>query len=126
MKRSLLSALLLFSAWLTLGTMLSSCKSKDPSMLKIYVRSENQQLLPKAKVIIIGDTKSVPPTMDYVDTLFSDNAGIAAFNLEEFFDKSGKSITTGYFDILVKQGSDQTTGRVRVKRHITVVETITF
>ena len=109
-----------------LGGFITSCESKDPSMLKVYVRNENQQLLPKAKVIIIGDTKSNPPTIDYVDTVFTDDAGIATFDMAEFYDLSGKKVTTGYFDILVKYGVGQATGRIRVKEHITSVETINF
>lgn len=115
-----------FSGLMILVTVFSGCESKDPSVLKVYVRNENEQLLPKAKVIIIGDTKSNPPTIDYVDTVFTDDAGIANFDMEEFFDKSGKKVHTGYFDILVKHGVTQATGRVRIKEHITNVETIYF
>jgi hypothetical protein len=109
-----------------LGFGFSSCESKDPSILKVFVRDENNDLLPKAKVIIIGDTKSNPPTVDYVDTVFTDELGVAIFDMEEFYSISGKKTTSGYFDILVKHLADQATSRVRVKEHITTVETVRF
>ena len=115
-------ALLVF----VLGLTMVSCKSKEPSVLKVFVRDENDELLPSAKVIIIGDTKSNPPTIDYVDTVFTDSQGIAEYDLEEFFTESGKSVTSGYFDILVKYGEKQAEGRVRVKQHIVSVETVFF
>lgn len=125
-KRNSAYGLFLVSTLVVLSTLFSSCESKEPSFLKVYVRNENDQLLPKAKVIIIGDTKSNPPTIDFVDTVFTDNAGVAAFDLEEFFDLSGKKVTSGYFDILVKYSTSQSTGRIRVKKHVTSVETVKF
>jgi len=82
--------------------------------------------LPEAKVIIIGDTKSEPATIDYVDTVFTDAQGVAQFDMEEFYTTSGKATTSGYFDILVKFGEKKAEGRTRVKQHIVTVETIKF
>ena len=118
---------LLFAAGLmVLNFVLSSCESKDPSILKVFVRDENNDLLPKAQVIIIGDTKSNPPTIDYVDTLYTDNQGVAAFDMESFYEASGTTVSSGYFDILVKYLNKEATGRVRVKEHITSVQTVYF
>ncbi len=118
---------LLFTAGLfALNFTLSSCESKDPSVLKVFVHDESNDLLPKAQVIIIGDTKSNPPTIDYVDTLFTDDLGVAAFNMEDFFTASGKTVHSGYFDILVKHMNKEATGRVRVKEHITSVQSVYF
>lgn len=111
---------------LSLLIIISSCKSKDPSILKVFVRDENNELLTKAKVVIIGDTKSDPPTIDYVDTNFTDDQGVALFDMEEFFTTSGESVKSGYFNILVKFGEKIAEGRVRVKQHIVSVETVTF
>jgi hypothetical protein len=105
---------------------LVSCKNKDPSVLKVFVRDENDELLPDAKVIIIGDTKSNPPTIDYVDTMFTDAQGVAEFNMDEFYETSGKDVTTGYFDLLVKTTLKQAKGRTRVKQHIVTVETVSI
>jgi hypothetical protein len=109
-----------------LGFITSSCESKEESILKVYVRDESNDLLPKAKVIIIGNTKSNPATIDYVDTVFTDELGVATFNMEEFYTLSGESVTSGYFDILVKHLQDQATGDIRVKEHITSVTTVYF
>ena len=111
---------------LSLLIIIFSCKSKDPSILKVFVRDENNELLTKAKVVIIGDTKSDPPTIDYVDTNFTDDQGVALFDMEEFFTTSGESVKSGYFNILVKFGEKIAEGRVRVKQHIVSVETVTF
>lgn len=110
----------------SLGILLMACESKDPSILKVYVRDENDELLSEAKVVIIGDTKSEPATIDYVDTVFTDAQGVALFEMEEFYTTSGKDVTSGYFDILVKFGEKVAKGRTRVKKHIVSVETVSF
>ena len=117
---------IIFTGLFALNLLLSSCESKEPSVLKVFVRDENNDLLPKAKVIIIADTKSSPATMDYVDTLFSDAQGIALFNMDSFYEASGKKVHSGYFDVLVKYLNKQATGYVRTKEHITTVQTIRF
>jgi hypothetical protein len=104
----------------------ASCKNDDPSILKVYVRDINNDLLPKAQVIIIGDTKSNPPTADYVDTLFTDALGVAVFDMEDFYKVSGTKVTSGFFDIIVKHQTKVTTSDVRVKKHITSVQTVRF
>lgn len=108
------------------GLVFISCKSKDPSVLKVFVRDENDQLLPQAKVIVVGDTKSEPATIDYVDTAFTDAQGVAQFDMEEFYKASGKATTSGYFDILVKFGEKQAESRTRIKKHMVTVETVKF
>ncbi|MGV3630263.1 MAG: hypothetical protein ACO1O6_03615 [Bacteroidota bacterium] len=126
MKRISKHALLFLAALMVLNFTLSSCESKDPSVLKVFVHDESNDLLPHAQVIIIGDTKSNPPTIDYVDTLYTDDLGVAVFNMEDFFTASGKTVHSGYFDILVKYLNKEATGRIRVKEHITSVQTINF
>ncbi|MCE3294761.1 MAG: hypothetical protein K0R65_475 [Crocinitomicaceae bacterium] len=126
MKQISKHALLFLAALMVLNFTLSSCESKDPSVLKVFVHDESANLLPKAQVIIIGDTESNPPTIDYVDTFYTDNLGVAVFNLEDFFAASGKTVQSGYFDILVKYQNKEATGRIRVKKHITSVQSIYF
>jgi hypothetical protein len=109
-----------------IGFIFSSCESKDPSILKVYVRDNNNNLLSKAQVVIIGDTKSNPPTAYYVDTLFTDDFGVAVFEMEDFYKVSTQKTTSGYFDILVKYQTNVVLGSVRVKKHITTVQTIRF
>lgn len=127
LKRFSSPIFVVFLGFFALNMVLSSCESKDESVLKVFVRDENNDLLTNAKVIIIGDTQSNPPTLDYVDTLFTDAQGVAIFDMGPFFDLDGnKKVHSGYFDILVKYQTKQATGRVRVKEHITSVETVNF
>ena len=126
MKQISKNTLLFLTGLFVLNFTLSSCESKDPSVLKVFVHDESTDALPKAQVIIIGDTQSNPPTIDYVDTLYTDDLGVAMFDMEDFFTASGKTVHSGYFDILVKYQNKEATGRVRVKEHITSVQSIYF
>ena len=81
----------------------SACKNKDASVLKIYIRSKNNELLADTKVVIIGDVKSNPPTKEYVDTASTNASGYATFDMQPYFDLAGeKENPTGYFDIVFK------------------------
>ncbi|MNJ83579.1 hypothetical protein D3C87_10010 [compost metagenome] len=102
---------------------LSSCK-KDPSILKVFVRSSNNELVNNAKVILIADVNSEPATPEYVDTVQTNSSGFAYFDMEEFFSLLGKKETTGYFDVLVKRDTSQGSGYIRCRAHITNVLTV--
>lgn len=102
---------------------LSSCK-KDPSILKVFVRSENNELVNNAKVVIIADVNSDPATPAYVDTVQTNSSGFAYFDMEEFFSKLGKKETTGYFDVIAKKEPAQGAGYIRCRAHITNVLTV--
>ncbi len=109
---------------LTATMALSSCKNDDPSILKVFIRSSNNELLTNAKVIIIADTESDPPTPEYVDTVMTNSSGFATFNMDEFFAGLDKDQTTGYFDILAKKDLSEGSGYIRCRAHITTVETV--
>lgn len=113
-----------FSFVLLAGLMLGGCKNDDPSVLKIFVRSANNELLNGAQVVVIGDPNSNPATLEYVDTLFSNASGFAQFNMEPYFDEAGESNSVGYFDVIVKKDGKQGTAYVRCRHHITTVETV--
>lgn len=102
----------------------SSCKNKKPSTLKVYVRSVNNVLMENAKVIIIADVNSDPPSKEYVDTMLTNSAGFAEFNMQPYFDQLSKNETTGYFDVLVKKDISQGTGYIRCRAHNTAVLTV--
>lgn len=102
---------------------LSSCK-KDPSVLKVFVRSNNNELVNNAKVIIIADVNSDPATPAYVDTVLTNSSGFAYFDMDDFFSKLGKKETTGYFDVLAKNGGAQGSGYIRCRKSITNVLTV--
>ena len=114
---------LLFFICLSIG-FLQSCKNKDPSVIKVFVRSASNELISGAKVIIIGDVNSNPETLSYVDTVITNGSGFAYFNLEDHFSEGDKDYEVGYFDVIAKQGSKQAEGYVRCRIHTTAVETI--
>lgn len=108
---------------LSILLVLSSCK-KDPSVLKVFVRSYNNELVGNAKVIIIGDVNSDPATPEYVDTVQTNSSGFAYFDMEAFFSKLGKKETTGYFDVIAKFDTKEGHGYIRCRAHITNVLTV--
>ncbi len=103
---------------------LGSCKSKDPAILKVFVRSSSNQLMSGAKVVIIGDQQSNPPTLPFVDTTFTNSSGFTSVDMDQYFNTSGADNTTGYFDIIVKYNNKTATGYSRCRIHTTSVETI--
>jgi hypothetical protein len=121
LKRLVMSGLSVMS--LVLIFTLSGCESKDPSVLKIFVRSMNNELITGAKVIIIGDLSSNPPTNAYVDTVLTNESGFAAFNMDDYFKDAGEE-TVGYFNVIVKYDPKTAEGNVKCREHITAVETI--
>lgn len=104
--------------------LMTACKNNDPSVLKVFVRSASNELMKDAKVVIIGDINSTPATLAYVDTVFTNGSGFALFNMDDYYTKSGKDNTTGYFDIIVKKNDKEAHGYVRCRAHITTVETV--
>lgn len=105
----------------------SSCKNKKPSILKVYVRSLDNALIDSASVVIIGDQKSSPTTIAYVDTLITNSSGYAEFNMQTYFDLAGeKKNPTGNFDIVAFKKTKEGEGAVKCRVHITAVTTVNF
>ena len=100
---------------------LTNCK-KEESILKVFVRSASNQLINGAKVIVIGDQQSTPPTGAFVDTVFTNSSGFTTINMDNFFVSVAN--TTGYFDIIVKYNSKVGIGYSRCRVHSTSVETV--
>jgi hypothetical protein len=103
-----------------------SCEPKDPAILKVFVRSSTNQLIGGAKVIVIGDQQSNPPTQDFVDTTFTNSSGFSSVDMDQYFDlyRDGDENTTGYFDIIVKYNNKVGSAQTRCRIHTTSVETI--
>ena len=99
----------------------TNCK-KEESILKVFVRSASNQLINGAKVIVIGDQQSTPPTGAFVDTVFTNSSGFSTINMDNYFSSSDN--TTGYFDIIVKYNSKVGFGYSRCRVHSTSVETV--
>ena len=100
---------------------LTNCR-KEESILKVFVRSASNQLINGAKVIVIGDQQSTPPTGAFVDTVFTNSSGFSTINMDNYFSSSDN--TTGYFDIIVKYNSKVGFGYSRCRVHSTSVETV--
>jgi hypothetical protein len=103
---------------------ITSCKPKNPSVLKVYVRSSTNQLTNGAKIIVIGDQQSNPPTMEFVDTVFTNSSGFAVVDMDQYFTKLTDENAVGYFDIIVKFNNKIAYGYTRCRVHTTSVETI--
>lgn len=115
---------LAYLSMIALLLVISACKNKNPSVIKVFVRSSNNELMSNAKVIIIADVNSNPPTPAYVDTVMTNTSGFAYFEMDEYFDGLGKDQTTGYFDIIAKKDAAQGEGYLHARAHITSVETV--
>ena len=109
---------------LFVAVIVGSCKSKDPAILKVFVRSSSNQLMNGAKVVVIGDQQSNPATLDFVDTSYTNSSGFTVVDMDQYFDVSGPDNTTGYFDIVVKHNTKTAVGYTRCRVHTTSVETI--
>lgn len=105
-------------------SLISACKNTDPSILKIFVRSQSNELLKDAQVVIIGDLNSNPATLPYADTLFTNSSGYAQFNLDDYYSKAGEDNPIAYFDVIAKKATLQDSSYVRCRMNITAVETI--
>jgi hypothetical protein len=101
-----------------------SCKNKDPSVVKVYVRSASNQLVEGAKVIIIGDVNSNPVTNSYVDTVITNGSGFALFNVAPYYEDADEDQTVAYFDVIAKTNTKTTEGYVRSRVNTTAVETV--
>lgn len=101
-----------------------SCKNKEPSVVKIFVRSASNELMSGAKVVIIGDPSSSPATNSYVDTVITNGSGFATFNVEPYYDAAGEEVEVAYYDIIAKTATKTGFGYIRSRIHTTAVETV--
>jgi hypothetical protein len=120
----------LFTVLLTLTLVFVGCKEK-PSLLRVYVRKSDNNLLDKglyAKVLLSSDANSNPPTTKFSDSKMTNDASFAEFNLDAFFATHiaayGDSVRSGYFKINVKLDEIEGDTTVRVTYKTTSVQTI--
>jgi len=106
------------------------CK-EEPSLLRVYVRKSDNNLLDKGlygKVLISSDASSNPPTSKYSDAKMTNDASFAEFNLDPFFAThraaNGDTVRSGYFKINVKLDDIEGDTTVRVTYKTTSVQTI--
>lgn len=104
--------------------MLNSCTQEDPSIVKIFVRSNSNELIVGAKVIIIADLQADEDTKSHVDTVITNSAGYATFYLDDYYKLAGEGNDVTFFDIVVKTTTKTASGYIRSRAHTTAVETV--
>src|SRR5690554_3377153 len=83
------------------GFLLPSCTKKDPSVLKIFVRSSDFILTEDASVRIVSDIKKGTP--EYVDELKTNSSRLAINNIDELFDQyRKKDVKVAYITVYAK------------------------
>ena len=118
-KNTILSLIIGVSA-----VLMSSCTKDEPSVLKIFVRSQANILTPNAQVRIVGDINKDTP--EYFDEKKTNESGVAIFELDELFDQYGKNEDKiAYFTVYAKDTAEfYTLGTARAKQYLTSTETI--
>jgi hypothetical protein len=124
--KKILGVLILITSF----TLFYGCKEK-PSLLRVYVRNDKNNLLEKginAKVLISSDPTSTPPTAKYSDAKMTNDASFAEFDLNGFFATQkatyGDTVREGYFKINVKLDEFEGDTTVRATYKTTSVQTI--
>lgn len=104
--------------------LVSSCADKDPSVLKVYVRSEANILTPDVNVRIVADINKGTP--EFKAETRTNESGAAIFVLDELFDEYGKKDDkVAYFTIYAIDTAEfPTLGTARAKQYLTSTETI--
>lgn len=104
--------------------MLHSCTDKEPSILKVYVRSSDYILTEGALVRLVGDISKGTP--EFYDEKRSNDAGTVIFNLDELFDFYGKDDEkVAYFNVYAKDTTNTfTISKARAKANLTSTHTI--
>ena len=101
----------------------TSCEDRDPSILKVFIRNEDKNILSGIDVRIVADLYSTPKHNDKAET---NQAGYALFNLDDFFEANfeSKEAKVGDFKVYIQRGSGlELIGDVRVRGYQTTEET---
>lgn len=101
----------------------TGCEDRDPSILKIFIRNENKNILSGIDVRIVADLYSTPKHNDKGET---NQAGYALFNLDDFFESNfePKEAKVGDFKVYIqRQEGLELVGDVRVRGYQTTEET---
>lgn len=101
-----------------------SCKNKNASVAKIFIRSASNLLMPGARVVIIADIQENEYEGEFVDTLITNSEGYVEFDISDYYTSAGKKIEIGNFDIIVTKENKTGNGYVRTRVHSTTVETV--
>lgn len=111
---------------LILQVVFVGCQSDEPSILKIYVRSNNFILTEDATVRIVGDLSKGSP--EFFEETLTDASGVAYFELNEYFNSfDKKDDPVAYFTVYAKDSSDfYTVGEAKARVNLTSTASITL
>ena len=106
--------------------LVSSCADKDPSVLKVFVRSNANVLMPDINVRIVSDVNKNEGTPEYKDEVRTNESGVAMFVLDELFDEYGKKDDKiAHFTVYVYDTTEfPKLGTAKAKQYLTTTETI--
>jgi hypothetical protein len=106
------------------GLMLVSCKPSGPSVLKIYVRNNSNQLIQNASLTVVLEPDVVN---EFHTTVLTNASGYALVDLEPLFNQYPDDITERVADFRVYVTGPnglQTTQKLKARAHMTSVHTI--
>ena len=101
-------------------TALNGCQEKDPSLLKIYLRTADGNIVSDVDIILIADEYSTP---EYNDEQTTNQSGFALFDLDMHFKTYGKEAKAGDFKINARINGVTYLGTVRARGYTTTEET---
>lgn len=101
-------------------TALNGCQEKDPSLLKIYLRTAEGNIVSDVDIILIADEYSTP---EYNDEQTTNQSGFALFDLDMHFKTYGKEAKAGDFKINARVNGVTYLGTVRARGYTTTEET---
>lgn len=120
LKRTLQLALSILALFL-----ISSCAKDEPSILKVFVKSNSNTQVENATVRIVGDLSKETP--EHLEERNSNENDVAIFNLDDFFSKYSKGDgKVAYFNVYLKDTVSlfNLVGNVKVKANITSTMTV--
>lgn len=105
--------------------LIASCAKDDPSVLKIYVKSNNDNIEQGVRVRIVGNLEKGTP--EHLEEKITNENGAAIYDLDSFFKQYPKKDTkVAYFRVYVKDstGYFDLAGNAKAKGYITSTETV--
>jgi len=106
------------------GIVLPSCAKKEPSVIKVFVRSSDYVLKSDVLVRIVSEVDKGTP--EYYDEKRTDESGVSTFSLMALFDQYDKKEDhIAYFTVYAKDTlGSYTVAKIRAKANLTATETI--
>ena len=104
-------------------TALTSCRTKEPTIAKIYVRNAANAPVAGATVIIFGQsTTNQPSSVVLYDTTTTNAAGEAIFNFDDVYQLGQAGVAV--LNINVEGGGMVGQGIIKIEQEVTSEETV--